>query len=114
MKDMGGDGLDLKRAYDNGDIIFAAAQKAGNTFDERAEERGALAVTNPIEIRKEEEYMADRHACENCKTIFRIKELKKCSKCKVARYCSRECQVENWKEHRRMCAMLLAMSEERQ
>jgi hypothetical protein len=32
--------------------------------------------------------------------------LKKCTRCLIARYCSRECQAEHWKSHKEMCAEL--------
>ena len=33
----------------------------------------------------------------------------RCSKCKGVWYCSRECQLKNWKEHKKMCKMLEEM-----
>mmetsp|Transcript_54 Transcript_54/g.82 ORF Transcript_54/g.82 Transcript_54/m.82 type:complete len:334 (-) Transcript_54:188-1189(-) len=33
-------------------------------------------------------------------------KLSKCIKCKSASYCSRECQVEDWKEHKQLCKIL--------
>ncbi|KAJ3104609.1 hypothetical protein HDU96_008861 [Phlyctochytrium bullatum] len=42
-------------------------------------------------------------ACNKCGSTG---ELKQCSKCKVAEYCSRECQVADWKEHKKVCAPL--------
>ncbi|KAF4625385.1 hypothetical protein G7Y89_g12782 [Cudoniella acicularis] len=30
--------------------------------------------------------------------------LKRCAKCQVTRYCSQECQKEDWKTHKRICA----------
>ena len=30
----------------------------------------------------------------------------RCSKCKGEWYCSRECQLKKWKEHKKMCSML--------
>ncbi|XP_053406877.1 uncharacterized protein LOC128559416 [Mercenaria mercenaria] len=33
-------------------------------------------------------------------------ELKKCSKCKKAAYCSRECQKNHWERHRHLCKLL--------
>ena len=29
--------------------------------------------------------------------------LKKCSRCKTVKYCSRACQKDDWKEHRAVC-----------
>ena len=28
-----------------------------------------------------------------------------CSKCKVAHYCSRECQINNWAQHKYICSL---------
>ncbi len=39
--------------------------------------------------------------CYNCKSIN--KKLKKCSKCKVAYYCSPECQKKDWNRHKKLC-----------
>ena len=33
----------------------------------------------------------------------------RCSKCKGEWYCSRECQLKKWKEHKKMCKMLEEM-----
>jgi hypothetical protein len=33
--------------------------------------------------------------------------LKTCCNCKNAKYCSRECQVKDWKEHKKICKTLL-------
>jgi hypothetical protein len=45
-------------------------------------------------------------ACSGCGREF--VQLRKCSVCRQAAYCSRECQVRHWKEggHRRECAQL--------
>lgn len=32
--------------------------------------------------------------------------LKTCSKCSVARYCSKDCQTRDWREHRPLCRPL--------
>jgi hypothetical protein len=53
------------------------------------------------EIKKYVAESADKiHSCKNCNietTEFR------CGKCQKAYYCSKECQVENWKTHRLAC-----------
>jgi len=40
-------------------------------------------------------------ACSNCGKHWT--RLLICSVCKFARYCSKECQKENWKEHKKVC-----------
>ena len=46
--------------------------------------------------------------CSGCSRLSA--QLRKCSGCRQAAYCSRECQVRHWKEggHRRECAQLAA------
>ncbi|KAF9207771.1 hypothetical protein BGZ49_010593 [Haplosporangium sp. Z 27] len=39
-------------------------------------------------------------------------DLKRCSKCRVATYCSRECQKEGWKAHKKQCASLASNAPE--
>jgi hypothetical protein len=42
--------------------------------------------------------------CVACKAIHNVKH--KCGACKVARYCSKTCQKENWKVHKMLCATI--------
>ena len=39
----------------------------------------------------------------NCRAFTDKKELQVCTKCKTAQYCSRECQVADWPEHKHRC-----------
>ena len=50
--------------------------------------------------------MADTNlCCANCnKTGFNVPNLKMCAKCRVTRYCSRDCQMAHWKVHKKVCA----------
>jgi hypothetical protein len=41
--------------------------------------------------------------CVNSSCSFRIEAKLKCSKCKIARYCCKECQVTHWKDHKAHC-----------
>lgn len=41
--------------------------------------------------------------CYHCGRILSYSELKKCSRCGVARYCSRSCQVASWPTHKPEC-----------
>ncbi|PPQ81977.1 hypothetical protein CVT25_014628 [Psilocybe cyanescens] len=44
--------------------------------------------------------------CQQCfKSDSKEAPLQTCAKCKRAHYCSRECQVKDWKNHKRLCAM---------
>jgi hypothetical protein len=41
--------------------------------------------------------------CDKIETLGGANKLMKCQRCKVAYYCNRECQVANWKSHKKMC-----------
>ncbi|GAQ90657.1 hypothetical protein KFL_006680060 [Klebsormidium nitens] len=41
--------------------------------------------------------------CDQCGALKSPGELKRCSRCKSARYCSAQCQRADWKEHRKTC-----------
>ena len=49
--------------------------------------------------------------CAVCNEIKPPKDLKQCSRCKHPEYlvCSRECQVADWKEHKKICGKTLPM-----
>jgi hypothetical protein len=40
--------------------------------------------------------------CDNCKKFFL--SILRCGKCRLAWYCSRECQKEDWRTHKHVCA----------
>lgn len=41
--------------------------------------------------------------CQSCKKGGAAVTLSRCSRCKAAWYCSRECQTADWKEHKKSC-----------
>ena len=45
----------------------------------------------PVNVEKEE-----KEACFQCGETS--KPLSKCAKCKIAKYCSRQCQIDHWKK----------------
>lgn len=53
-----------------------------------------------------EEY-CDINLCAYCSKMSDV-ELKKCSKCKVFRYCTRECQIWDWPRHKSVCKLFQA------
>ena len=42
-------------------------------------------------------------ACWNCMNIVEIRKLSRCLHCKVAQYCSYDCAVAHWQEHKEEC-----------
>ena len=46
----------------------------------------------------------DPKRCGFCEKIFPLTELRRCTKCKTAKYCSKECQTEDWeRRHKKHC-----------
>ena len=41
-----------------------------------------------------------------------IKILKKCTKCTLAKYCDRKCQIDDWNSHKKFCKHVSILSEE--
>ena len=46
--------------------------------------------------------------CDFC--FAKSEDLQRCSKCKFARYCNRECQKSAWKDHKTECERILSVS----
>ncbi|KAJ7159980.1 hypothetical protein C8R43DRAFT_348945 [Mycena crocata] len=44
--------------------------------------------------------------CHKCQVTKRVSELKICSRCQNAKYCSQECQKAHWKSHKPYCKSL--------
>lgn len=44
-----------------------------------------------------------RSFCSGCKKMFFVSELRRCSKCKLDKYCTEECQKSHWKTHKKYC-----------
>jgi hypothetical protein len=64
-----------------------------------------------------------RHGCNNvgCLNLGKLCEAQLvsgkgcvCSRCKTARYCSRACQEQHYKEHRRICKALQQQQQQQQ
>ncbi len=41
--------------------------------------------------------------CHGCKQMIESYQLKRCSNCKMAYYCSKECQKKDWQKHKIFC-----------
>ena len=50
---------------------------------------------------------AKSFVCHGCADMFPLKQRKKCSKCKVAVYCSVKCQTKDWRaSHKKKCRLM--------
>lgn len=58
-----------------------------------------------------DEGIAVMTACRQCKKLLVVEEAKRCSRCKLATYCSKDCQRENWikGEHKIECSKMKAL-----
>ena len=66
------------------------------------------AVVNKLVMEKDGSYEINGDpACfnDNCKQLFHDK-LQACAGCKIAKYCSKDRQVENWKAHKKDCKLI--------
>ena len=45
--------------------------------------------------------------CHACQKAAQDTTLKKCSRCKKVKYCSKECQVKDWKNHKKHCRKIV-------
>ena len=48
-------------------------------------------------------FMDNNRLCNTCKRRENVKHVKRCSRCKNVFYCSRECQVRDWPNHKPFC-----------
>jgi hypothetical protein len=92
-------GCDVRRASP---LYYSS--KEGNVFDPQPAEKGSfLAVQYPLDM------SVRSHAtlsCAGCGALAPDVEVKQCGKCRLAMFCTRECQTKHWPLHKRCCAKL--------
>ena len=96
--------LGRRELYTDLNAVFAAAQASATHFislDNKEESYFITQSPQAYRVQKEEE--AKYSLCSGCEQRVLRTDLKKCGKCRVTRYCSRECQLGDWKKHKRYC-----------
>ena len=100
-------------SYDAFANAFAAGAAAGGDYESNnaAEE----ISQSPEEYLKQQYRQAEKEAqaeeaektCEKCGTMAsECEKLMKCSQCLSAWYCSKKCQIADWKLHKKVCKTL--------
>jgi hypothetical protein len=94
----------VKKDFDPADRAAPAITGIFNALREQYAPRLA-ELTPPNELPS---YDTDdrRKKCEVCRRTAkesRREKLKRCSRCRVARYCSVDCQTEHWPKHKEAC-----------
>jgi len=86
-------------AFINAGALASLKNQHGKTALDVASERGAERIVHYLKQQITRENMTK---CWYCHTMSQI-GTKRCSRCHYARYCNRECQVADWKEHKKSC-----------
>ncbi|KAF7369466.1 Plasmid Orf3 domain-containing protein [Mycena venus] len=59
-----------------------------------------------VEVSRELKSLSKKSYCHKCQVTKRVSELKLCSRCQSAKYCSQACQKAHWKIHKAYCKPL--------
>ncbi|CAN0558845.1 unnamed protein product, partial [Ectocarpus sp. 12 AP-2014] len=89
---------------------FVEALKSGNVNGEKCFYRAALsplyttnASTSSAPQTKKNARMTVASGSAGCSNCGKDGSLRPCSRCHQVRYCSRDCQRQHWKDHKRDC-----------
>lgn len=77
------------------DIVDKVADSAEDNEDAKVERTKVLSMLQCTNL-----------ACTTVSTLWKPVKSRSCSKCKVARYCCRACQVADWGKHKLVCGVL--------
>jgi hypothetical protein len=90
-------GCDVRRACP----VYYCSKEGGNFDPQPAPKGSILAVQYPLDM------SVRSHATFSCAGCGAFDpDLKQCGKCKLAWFCTRECQVKHWPQHKRCCSKL--------
>jgi len=68
-------------------------------MEELGSEIDELKIAGAVEGEDTSRKVQGDSVCNRCLKVA----AKKCANCETVRYCSRECQRRDWKEHKRIC-----------
>jgi hypothetical protein len=97
----------LMLAFEANDVeLFSVILKHGLDVDTTQIQR--IYEVNPDDETKIELYQVlEKYNCKNCKSKSNHT---KCENCRIARYCSRQCQKTDWTRHKQDCIALCSES----
>jgi hypothetical protein len=102
----------FKSGMPTGDILDAVVAGEDGPINEKAESSLArLQGLARLSNFDNKTFIKMCNHCRKCETQMDSVKLMKCQRCKLAYYCSKECQVANWKSHKKMCKALSSSTE---
>jgi hypothetical protein len=94
----------LKSGTPTGDILDAVIAGKDGPINEKA--KSGLVRLQSLARLSNYDFVKECRNCEKLETQMDGALLMKCQRCKVAYYCSKECQVGDWKSHKKECKAL--------
>jgi hypothetical protein len=99
----------LKSGTPTGDILDAVIAGKDGPINEKA--KSGLAKLQSLALLSNrgdecDDIIKRCHHCEKLETQMDGALLMKCQRCRVTYYCSKECQLADWKSHKKMCKVL--------
>ena len=101
------------RAAISPSLPFPFTEQAMNAAESKEQQAEELSEEGINRVLEQVQATCAGDACRVCgakKSADSGKALKKCSRCKIVRYCSQECQRRDWEEHKMMCGDFVKMS----
>jgi hypothetical protein len=94
----------LKSGTPTGDILDTVISGKDGPINEKAK-ADLVRLQSLARLSNDNDYVSVKkcHHCEMIETQMDDAKFMKCQRCKLAYYCSKECQVANWKRHKKMC-----------
>ena len=93
---------------ESNDWVEAGRAESGGVWQEMGRLPGIVTMRSlPPQMLK---LPISKSCCHCCGVSVDCGHCRSCSKCRCARYCSRECQRNHWPEHQKVCELLLKRS----